>query len=96
MAFKAFPPFLLPLRGSSDAFPPNISNEEKEYDVDFQVTPVTMISNTVMADEDIHAYNDFDNPERVVPVEVACENGKKSQFKVKLPAYSFSLIRFKE
>ncbi len=82
--------------GEYSLFIINKSNEEKEYDVDFQVTPVTMISNTVMADEDIHAYNDFDNPERVVPVEVACENGKKSQFKVKLPAYSFSLIRFKE
>lgn len=81
--------------GKYSLFVINKSAEEETYDVDFQVNPVHMISRTVMKGN-VHDYNDFDHPNKILPQEEAIEKGTKTSFAVKLPAYSFTLIRFEE
>lgn len=81
--------------GKYSLFIINKAGEDETYDIDFQLTPVKMISRTVMTGN-LHDYNDFDSPNKVVPQEEKCEEGVKNKFSLKLPAYSFTLFRFEE
>ncbi len=82
-------------RGGYSLFVINKSETEQIVDLDFQVTPVSMKERLEMTGE-LHGYNDFAHPNRIVPKSAQCENGSKTVFTVKIPAYSFTLFRFEE
>ena len=81
--------------GTYALFAVNKTAEAQDCDLDFQVTPVRMIERIELSGE-LHAYNCLEEPEKVVPKNVACERGTERIHTVRLPAYSFTLLRFAE
>ena len=81
--------------GTYALFAVNKTAEAQDCDLDFQVTPVRMIERIELSGE-LHAYNCLEEPEKVVPKNVACETGTERIHTVRLPAYSFTLLRFAE
>ncbi len=81
--------------GTYALFAVNKTAEAQDCDLDFQVTPVRMIERIELSGE-LHAYNCLKEPEKVVPKNVACERGTERIHTVRLPAYSFTLLRFAE
>ena len=81
--------------GTYALFADNKTAEAQDCDLDFQVTPVRMIERIELSGE-LHAYNCLEEPEKVVPKNVACERGTERIHTVRLPAYSFTLLRFAE
>ena len=80
--------------GEYAVFAINKTSEEQDCSLDFSSDTVSMEERVEMTGG-IHAHNSFDEPEKVVPKKTACENGNKSLFEIKLPPYSFTLLRFK-
>lgn len=76
-------------------FAVNKTAEEQICDLDFQVTPVRMIERIELSG-DLHEYNCMERPEQVVPKNVVCGKGTERMHTVRLPAYSFTLLRFAE
>lgn len=81
--------------GEYTVFAINKTAEAQTYGIEFRGNEATMIRRLEMTGE-LHSFNDFDAPFRVVPREAVCEKGKKSAFTVKLLPYSFNVFRFKE
>ena len=81
--------------GEYALFAINKTGEEQECLLDFATESVVMKERIEMKG-DPHAHNSFDEPDKVVPAKAACEKGKKAQFGIKLPPYSFTLLRFAE
>lgn len=79
--------------GAYELFVVNKSGEEL-CDLNFSET-VRMTRRTVMKGN-LHDYNSPEEPNKVVPIGEACEEGEGRKFTVKLPAYSFTLFEFKE
>lgn len=73
----------------------NKTDEPMDETLDFQTADVRMTERFELSG-DLHAFNDFAHPDDVVPRAMPCERGKKPQFTVRLPAYSFTLMRFEE
>ena len=82
-------------RGEFSLFVINKSEEEEVCDLDFASSRVSMEERLVMTG-DLHAYNDFEHPDRVVPVRVQTEKGVSNKFEIRLPKHSFTLLRFRE
>ena len=81
--------------GKYALFAINKSDKEEECVIDFAGQKVKMLERTVMTGE-LHDYNDFDHPDRVVPHSSAVEKEVSSSFTLKLPKNSFTLLRFEE
>ena len=81
--------------GEYTLFVINKSGEASELDVDFQVTPVRMIGRTEMSGG-LHERNGFTQPEKVVPHDIPCGGKAERMHTVKLPPYSFTMLRFAE
>ena len=81
--------------GKYALFAINKTGEAKDCELDFQVTPVRMIERIELTGG-LHDYNSFAHPEKIVPQNVACDNGAERIHTVRLPAYSFTLLRFTE
>lgn len=73
----------------------NKNDTEQDCVLDFASSQVSMKERLVMTGE-LHAYNDFAHPDRVVPQKQPLEKGKESAFTVRLPKHSFTLLRFSE
>lgn len=81
--------------GTYHLFVINKSEHDEEYSFDFQVTPVVMKGRTVMTGK-LHDYNDFSDPNRLVPHKERCAGIKSTEHAVRLPAYSITLFEFCE
>ena len=73
----------------------NKSDEDEICTLDFASSNVSMKERLEMTGE-LHDYNDFDHPNRVVPVRTKVEEGTSNKFEIKLPKHSFTLLRFSE
>ncbi|MGL4337321.1 MAG: alpha-N-arabinofuranosidase [Turicibacter sp.] len=74
----------------------NISEtESQQLELDFlSFGELTMIEHICLTGDDLHAINTFENPETVVPHQLAVSQTKGSQFKVEIPTVSWNVIRF--
>ncbi|MBP3909101.1 MAG: alpha-N-arabinofuranosidase [Turicibacter sp.] len=55
---------------------------------------LTMVEHKVMAGEDLHAINTFEQPENVVPFTIDVVEGASQSFELTLPKLSWNVIRF--
>lgn len=81
--------------GEYTLFVINKSAEDETAEIDFQVTPVQLCRRVEMSGA-LHDRNDFIHPEKVVPHSVPCSGKAERLHTVKLPAYSFTMLRFTE
>ena len=82
-------------KGEFALFLLNKSERGEDCEICFASSQVSMRERLVMTGE-LHAYNDFDHPDRVVPVSVNIREGASNAFRVRLPEHSFTLLRFTE
>ncbi len=73
----------------------NKTAEAQQYELDFQGVTAIMTGRTEITGK-LHGYNCFADSNAVVPAEKNCEQGEHSFFEVELPAYSITLLRFRE
>jgi len=81
--------------GTFSLFVINKSENDEDCSLDFASSKVKMSERLEMAG-DIHAYNDFDHPDRVVPVRRKTEESISEKFVIRLPQHSFTFLRFTE
>lgn len=81
--------------GTFSLFVINKSEQEEECDLDFASSEVKMTERFVMTGN-LHDYNDFAHPDRVVPVKQETDKTCANRLKVRLPKHSFTLLRFRE
>lgn len=81
--------------GTYALFAINKTAEAQTCELDFQVTPVRMIERIELSGG-LHDYNCLQNPDKIVPKNMACEKDTACAHTVQLPAYSFTLLRFTE
>lgn len=81
--------------GEFSLFVINKSDKEEICTLDFASSDVLMKERLEMTGE-LHDYNDFGHPNRVVPVRAKVEEGASNKFEIKLPKHSFTLLRFSE
>lgn len=81
--------------GKYSLFVINKSDEDELCALDFASSEVAMTDRLEMSGE-LHAYNDFAHPNRVVPVRQKTEEDVSNKFEIRLPKHSFTLLRFSE
>jgi len=82
--------------GSIALFVLNTHQEQSlSLETDFRsFGPVRCVEHSVMDGDDLDAINDFANPNRVSPRQVAIPQGTESSFTVELPKLSWNVLRF--
>lgn len=80
--------------GRYSLFVINKTAEAKFYEMQFRGEKTEMIEHIGLTGE-LHACNDFEHPDRIVPVNLPCTQGKAQLFTETLPPYSFTVFRFK-
>ncbi|MCI8459537.1 MAG: alpha-N-arabinofuranosidase [Clostridia bacterium] len=81
--------------GEYALFVVNKSDKEEDCALRFASSSVAMVSRTELTGG-LHDYNDFEHPNRVVPQNRAVEKEKGQSYSLRLPAHSFTLLRFAE